>query len=84
MFSQIYFYEGNFKDEWERGEGKAEACECLAGGRCGTGAHAPVSPFTSPVSQCGHLVPTAMVADLGTRFDHSETINPANDGLMVR
>lgn len=48
------------------------------------GAHARLSALTSPVSQCGHLVPPAMVADPWNRFDHSETINPANDGLMVR
>lgn len=35
-------------------------------------------------SSRGHLVPTAMVAELGHSFDRSETINPANDGLMVR
>ena len=72
---------GGGKEEDERTRG---ARGSLAGGWCDGGAHARTRPHTSPVSQCGHLVPPAMVADLWNRFDLCETINPANDGLMVR
>lgn len=50
------------------------------------GRHCPCAPppRLPSVSSRGHLVPTAMVAEHRDKFELCETINPTNNGLMVR